>query len=743
MAHLNLRQSLARALTAAAATTIRPLSCGMTAGLLAIILAAPGRPMAAADAVRVDRDDLGGVVTSAKGPEAGVWVIAETRDLPTGFRKIVVTDDRGRYLVPDLPQGTYDIWVRGYGLVDSARVTASPGRNLNLTAVIAPDARAAAQYYPANYWYSLLEPPARSEFPGTGPQGNGISESLKVQEQFLAGLSQNGCTGGCHQMGTKATREMPSHLASATSPEDAWDRRVQFGQSANIMNPRMSAFGRKRGLQMFADWTTRIANGELPPVPPRPQGPERNIVITEWDWGTPTQYVYDARASNEAKPTVNANGPIYGAPMDSADALLVLDPVRHVASEIPVRVIDDARPPVTGQAMRSGFQPSPHWGPDAIWTGVTGPHNPMFDLKGRVWVNTAVRPSGDEPAWCRAGSSHPSARLVPLDASNRQLWMYDPVTRISTPIDTCFPTRNIDISPDGTLWFEGGGLVGWFSTKIWDETHDLQKAQGWVPFILDTNANGRQDAFVAPNQPRDPTKDTRILGDATNEPDVAVSAAHGAIWVAGPSTPGSLIRVSLGANPPFTSLAEIYEPPFGNPTVPTVGYSLRGLEVDSNDVAWPALGSGHLASFDRRKCKVLNGPTATGQHCPEGWTFYPDPGPRFKGTNNGSDGHYHSWVDQFDASGLGKDTPISMGTNSDALLALLPATGKWVVFRVPYPMGWYVKGVDGRIDDPKGGWKGRGLWSTYSGQVMWHQETGKGSTSKVLKFQLRPNPLAK
>ena len=128
-----------------------------------------------AAAVSVGNTDIGGVVTSSKGPEAGVWVIAETKDLPTKFVKIVVTDDQGRYLVPDLPRANYKLWVRGYGLLDSAPVAVSPGRDLDLTAKLAPDARAASQYYPANYWYSLLKLPAKSDFPGTGPNGNGIS----------------------------------------------------------------------------------------------------------------------------------------------------------------------------------------------------------------------------------------------------------------------------------------------------------------------------------------------------------------------------------------------------------------------------------------------------------------------------------------------------------------------------------------------------------------------------------------
>src|SRR5438046_2543906 len=129
--------------------------------------------------------ELAGVVTSVNGPEAGVWVIAETNDLPTKLAKIVVTDDRGRYLIPELPKATYSVWVRGYGLVDSQKVQATPGKIVNLKAVPAPNPKAAAEYYPASYWYSLLRVPDKSEFPGTGPTGNGISENMKTQAQLL------------------------------------------------------------------------------------------------------------------------------------------------------------------------------------------------------------------------------------------------------------------------------------------------------------------------------------------------------------------------------------------------------------------------------------------------------------------------------------------------------------------------------------------------------------------------------
>ena len=134
-----------------------------------------------------------------------------------------------------------------------------------------------------------------------------------------------------------------------------------------------------------------------------------------------------------------------------------------------------------------------------------------------------------------------------------------------------------------------------------------------------------------------------------------------------------------------------------------------------------------MASFDRRKCKgPLNGPTATGQHCPEGWTLYPEPLPQFKGvTDSGSvEGSYYTWVDQFDTFGLGKNIPINTGNASEGLLAL--KDGKWVVLRVPYPLGFYTKWMDGRIDDPKGGWKGKGIWATVSTRAPFHMEERQG-----------------
>src|SRR5215831_8521359 len=174
----------------------------------------------AAPPVEVDADDIGGVVLGKNGPEPGVWVIAQTTELGTRFAKSVVTDDRGRYVIPDLPPVTYEVWVRGYGLVDSPKVKSGRGQIVNLTAVPAPTAKEAAEYYPAIYWLSMLKIPDRSLFPGTGLSGNGMPETYKTQEQWLNAVQLNGC-GNCHQLGDKATREIPAALGTFDKSIDA------------------------------------------------------------------------------------------------------------------------------------------------------------------------------------------------------------------------------------------------------------------------------------------------------------------------------------------------------------------------------------------------------------------------------------------------------------------------------------------------------------------------------------------
>jgi hypothetical protein len=693
---------------------------------------------AAQPRLAIDPDDIAGVVTGAKGPEAGVWVIAETTDLPTRFVKIVVTDDSGRYLIPDLPKANYSVWVRGYGLVDSAKQHASPGTILNLPAIAAPSPRIAAEYYPAGYWFSLLRVPDKGEFPGTGPGGNGISPNIKTQAEYLRVIKTGSCWS-CHQLGNKATREFPETLGHIDASTAGWDRRVQSGQAGGQMSGSLNQIGRQRALAMFADWTDRIKAGEVPPQPPRPQGVERNVVITEWDWADPKVYLHDEVSTDRRKPSVNGNGLIYGSLELSADFLPVLDPVHHTTSRVPLTVRDPATQPAQGPGMP---QPSPYWGSEAIWASRNNVHNAMFDEQGRVWMTSAVRPA-ENPDFCREGSTHPSAKLFPLRTAGRHLAVYDPKTKQLTHISTCFGTHHLMFAEDAnrTLWTSGGGpVVGWLDTKKFDETHDEAASQGWTALVLDTNANGRRDEYVEPNQPIDPAKDKRI-----NAGLYAVAPApDGSIWGTALGFPGAVVRIVPGSHPPETTLTEYYEPPWNNPKAAAQGFSPRGGDVDRNGVYWAALASGQLASFDRRKCKgPLNGPAATGQHCPEGWTLYPEPLPQMKGVADAgsAEASYYTWVDWFDTLGLGANVPIDTGNGSEGLLVL--KDGKWIVLRVPYPLGFYTKWMDGRIDDPRAGWKGKGLWASVSTRAPFHMETGKGTTSKVLHFQMRPDPLAK
>ena len=691
-------------------------------------------------AVAIDNDDIGGVVTGARGPEAGVWVIAETRDTATRLIKIVVTNDQGRYVLPDLPKGTYDVWVRGYGLVDSPKVKATPGKAVNLTAVTAPNAAAAAQYYPAQYWWSMMQLPPKSDFPGTGtgPGGNGIAPSIKSQGEWVRNIVATDACTACHQIGGKATREIPKALGSFEDSVAAWDRRIQSGQAGGAMSARFTQVGRTRALQMYADWTDRVARGELPAsVPARPTGRERNIVITMWDYGTDKTYLHDEISSDKRNPTVNANGPIYGATEESTQFLPVVNPSDNSATQISLVVRDPKTPSAADQPPAA---PSAYWGDEVIWNSQSVSHSFAMDKQARVWVAARIRP-GETAAYCREGGNHPSAKVVPIAQNNRQMQMWDPKAKKMTTVDTCFGTHHLNFDDNDKLWFTGSGpVIAWFDTRIYDRTHDEAQAQGWSPFVLDTNGNGKRDAFVGIMDPIDPTKDKRIQGGFYG----VAPAPDGSVWGSVLGMPGSLIRVVPGPDPTNTALSEIYEIPWNNPKAAAQGFAPRGMDVDSKGVVWTTLSSGQLASFDRRKCKgPLNGPNATGQHCPEGWTLYAYPGPNFKGAADvaSADSAYYNFVDRFDMLGLGKDVPLATGNESEALNALVD--GKFMTFRIPYPMGYYGKGFDGRIDDANGGWKGKAVYSTFATRAPFHMEGGKGQVAKIIKFQVRPDALSK
>jgi len=678
---------------------------------------------AQSDTVLIDADDIGGIVRSADGPEAGVWVIAETDDFDTRFARIVVTDDQGRYLVPDLPEADYELWVRGYGLADSAKVASRRGSIVDLTAIVAPSEAIAAEIYPAAAWYAMMHLPDESEL---GHVEGGLNEYLSV-------MKNQSCVG-CHQLGNLATRTIPDAFGEFESSEDAWVRRVQSGQAApqmiNVLAGRLGGVP----IRYLADWTDRVAAGELPAFKPeRPQGIERNIVATVRDWGDPKTYLHDLTTTDRRDPTVNGYGKIYGAPELSTDNFPILDPVANTAVTFRAQV-RDANTPTTHSAPV--VQPSAYWGDERIWDSQANAHNPMFDDTGRVWYTARVR-GPNNPDFCREGSDHPSAKLFPTERSSRHLAVYDPQTEEYTFVDTCFSTHHLQFAEDdnNTLWTSGGnGIVGWLDTNQFYETGDAAAAQGWAPLILDTNGNGRQDDYVEPGEPLDPELDMRISASFYA---IMPNPADGSVWGSTSFTfPGALIRLDPGPNPPETALAEIYN-------IPLPGFASRGADIDRNGVVWVSLGSGHLGEFDRSKCKgPLNGPTATGDHCPEGWTFHRFPGPGFPELPEYSvESSYYTWVDQRNTSGLGANTPIATANLFDGVHALVD--GEFITMRIPYPLGFYSKGFDGRIDDPDAGWKGRGLWVSSGDRTPWLKEGGRGTKPLVVHFQVRPDPLAR
>ena len=673
--------------------------------------------------IAMDPDDISGTVRSPSGPEAGVWVIAETDAFDTRFARIVVTDEAGRYLVPDLPDANYQIWVRGYGLADSAKVAARPGQRIDLEAHTAPDAAAAAAIYPAAYWYAMMHLPDESET-ATLPGG---------RNGYLMWMKNMGCVG-CHQLGNLATRTLPTGLGDFEDSKAAWARRISSGQAGAGMLGQVTGLLQGVPLKYLADWTDRIATGELPTAAPaRPAGLERNVVATVRDWSNPKVYMHDLSGTDRRNPTVNGYGPLYGAPELSTDEFPILDPVRNSATIFPAPV-RDADTPSTSETPPTA--PSPYWGSEIIWNSKANAHNPMLDADGKVWYTARVR-GPENPAFCKAGSEHPSARVFPLEQSGRQLAVLDAKTGDYRFIDTCYSTHHLQFASDAdnTLWTSGGGnVVGWLNTRLLAETGDAAAAQGWTPLVLDSNGNGRRDAWAEPDQTPTPDQDLRINAGFYA---VMPNPADGSVWGSVAFRyPGALARLEPGEHPSETALAEIYN-------VPLPGFGVRGADIDSNGVVWVSLGSGHLGEFDRRKCQgPLNGPTATGDHCPEGWSFHRLPGPGFSGLEEYSvESSYYTWVDQHNTLGLGNNTPMATGNLFDGVHALVD--GEFITLRIPYPLGFYSKGFEGRIDDPDGGWKGRGLWVPSGDRTPLLKEGGKGTRPLVVQFQMRPDPLAK
>jgi len=740
-----------------------------------------------------------GTVTGDKGPEAGVWVIAETNELGTKMIKTVVTDDQGRYLLPELPAVNYQVWVRGYGIQDSKPITAKPSANqVALKVTNAKTPLEAAQVYPGDYWLSLLAPPAKNLFPGTGeksdtnPNGNGLNARMTDQDHWIDQLKK-GCNF-CHQLGNTLDRDV-KHVFAA-KPDlvkthlDAWEWRLGVGVRGTNMYSTMTGMGKTETLKALADWTERIEKGELPPIPPRPSGIERNIVSTQWDVGDDHSFMHDQISTDKNHPDVNGGGPNYAVNAGHGQ-LVILDQADNstYSIDIPTRDTKDKVP----SRFPAPNRPSFFWGNEHLWSNPpydpADPHNPMMDSKGRVWLTSKIR-GNSEPSWCNDGSSKYSD-WYPLRNSARQASIFDPKTKQFQLIETCYSTHHvvIDNDPDETVYFNelSGPVFGWIDSKVYDQTYaatkDEHKAEqaavGWCEQVVDTNGDGkitrpwnviqrgadlaalygtdtggpaparaapapaapggggggRGRGAGAPQAPYDPNLDSMVQFSLYS---TMPSPVDDSVWGVAEDFPGYLIRLQRGNNPPESCKTQVFK-------VPSPGYDPRGIDVDSQGVVWTGLAAtSHLASFDVRKCKALTGKMKVdGSDCPEGWTLYQTTGPKLKGTDVPADFHYFNWTDSHNIIGLGKDTPFLTGSDSDSLIALNPATKKWTYFTIPYPLGFYARGMDGRIDDANAGWKGRALYSNYGTHFVWQIEGGKGTKGKLVKFQIRPDPLAR
>jgi hypothetical protein len=299
-------------------------------------------------------------------------------------------------------------------------------------------------------------------------------------------------------------------------------------------------------------------------------------------------------------------------------------------------------------------------------------------------------------------------------------------------IDTCFGTHHpqFGYDADETLWFSGTGPVaGWINTALLEETGDGEGAG--LGAVRARHQRQRQARRVDRAGQAARARQGHARRGLRGPYAVTPHPSDGSVWytqnVAG--TPGFL-RFD-----PKTRLSEFY-------AIPKDAIGVRGGDIDKDGVLWGSGSNGTLVTFDRRKCKgALNGPTATGNHCQEGFAYHRYPGPAFEGCESGSaEASYYTWVDHHNTVGLGENVPISTANLNDSFVAL--KDGRMVMLRIPYPLGFFAKGLDGRIDDPNAGWKGRGLWSTNGDRTPWLKEDGKGSKPRAVHIQVRPDPLA-
>ena len=562
-----------------------------------------------------------GTVQGPKGPEAGVWVIAETKDLLTRLHQD--RSHRRSRALPGSRSARRELQGLGArlrpGRFDAHRDETRRATAVTLKAAAAKTPQEAAKVYPGNYWLSLLEPPAKSLFPGTGPtpQGNGTGTRMLIQNHWINSLKSD--CNFCHQLGNQLTRTLDDVFEA--KPElkthaEAWEWRLGVGVRGTNMYSVLTTQGKETSLKTFSDWTERIANGEVPPAPPRPKGIERNIVATLWDVGDDHSFMHDQISTDKNHPTVNGGGPHVRRQRRTRSTGLAgparKQHLRHrhpdarsqgesslalPRPQSPVDVLGHGAP-VVQPALRSGRSAQSH-------DRQQGPRVDDFeDPRQRRPRPGAAIPKTNTPTGSR---SRTAAARPPI---------YDPKTQKFTLIDTCFSTHHLqfDNDPDETVYFNelSGPIVGWIDTKVYDANPrraerpsagagkcstptatekspsrgtSFAVRRGGEDSVLydgDTAGGGTRERRAQRGTQTPVRSQTGYAGQL--QPVLVIpSPVDDSVWGISEPYPGLLVRMQRGNNPPVSCKTQIFR-------VPEPGFDPRGVDIDSNGVVWTGLG---------------------------------------------------------------------------------------------------------------------------------------------------------
>jgi streptogramin lyase len=432
--------------------------------------------------------------------------------------------------------------------------------------------------------------------------------------------------------------------------------------------------------------------------------------VSQWDWGFPESFVHDLISTDKRNPSLYGYGKVYGVDRTGGGRLLILDPMKNTTSWLQVEPKDKSHGySLTKDYYHGAEEEQAYVGEDREW--MASPHNSMMDENGRMWMTTQIRAGGKDfyPTWAKntivTDTKDPASvdlayKILAARGNNMQLGYFDTKTSKFVSVDTGYNTHHLQLDWQGRIWTDGGGsAAGMLDTKKLDFN----------------NIEGTQVAAQKTYMRVDTESGKMIPGTGYGE---AVSPIDGTVWYSSPSAGG--VGNKLYMIDPKTDKITDYQ-------LPAPGRFAHGIDFSSDGNVWVSLGSGQLGRFNRKTSE---------------WKFWDNPGVKFKGTGaetGTTDFPYYLWVDQFDVSGLGKDTVFVTGSASDAMFVFDPKKETFSVFHIPYPMPYYARGLDGRVDDAKAGWKGRGLWMTYSSYLPRFTETRSGTVNHM---QIRPNPLA-